>query len=216
MTISRRTFLNGSLAMLLGSASFSQVGAKNSFSSYPFKLGVASGYPCPDSVVLWTRLAPEPIKVGGGLSPEPLEVKWEMSLDEGFHKVVRRGKKAASPRYAHSVHVQVPGLRPSTTYYYRFFAGDAVSPVGRTRTAPAPDSLSAVSFGFASCQMYEQGYFTAHKHMAQEDLDLVLFLGDYIYEHSWGDNLVRKREGPEVYSLEQYRSRHACYKMDAD
>lgn len=216
MTISRRTFLNGSLALLLGSTSFSKTCAKTSFSSYPFKLGVASGYPRPDSVVLWTRLAPEPIKDGGGLSSEPLEVKWEIALDEGFHKVMRSGKKIASARYAHSVHVQVPALRPSTTYYYRFFAGDAVSPVGQTRTAPAPESLSAVSFSFASCQMYEQGYFTAHKHMAQEDLDLVLFLGDYIYEHSWGNNLVRKHEGPEVYSLNQYRNRYACYKMDPD
>lgn len=169
----------------------------------------------PNSVVLWTRLAPDPLK-GGGLDPEPIKVKWEIARDEAFHKIVKSGEAIAPPQYAHSVHTEVQGLEPGKEYWYRFFAGDAKSPVGMTRTAPARDSINPLRFTFASCQMYEQGYYSAHRHMAQEDLDLVVFLGDYIYEHSWGHNHVRKHEGPEVYTLEQYRNRYACYKSDAD
>lgn len=186
-----------------------------SFKSDPFKLGVASGSPMPNSVVLWTRLAPDPLK-GGGLNPEPIKVKWEVARDEAFHKIVKSGETIAPPQYAHSVHAEVEGLEPGQSYWYRFFAGDAVSPKGQTRTAPLRDSINPLRFSFASCQMFEQGYYTAHRHMAQEDLDLVVFLGDYIYEHSWGNNHVRKHEGPEVYTLDQYRNRYACYKGDAD
>ena len=189
--------------------------ARPTFKGNPFSLGVASGSPLPDSVVLWTRLAPDPLH-GGGLVPQPVAVKWEIARDEGFHKIVQAGKAIASPHYAHSVHVEANGLQPACSYYYRFFAGDAVSPIGQTQTAPSADSLDPVRFSFASCQMYEQGYFTAQRHMAQEDLDLVIFLGDYIYEHSWGKNDVRKHEGHEVYTLDEYRNRYACYKQDPD
>lgn len=201
--------------MLLGSLLCLPATARASFKSDPFKLGVASGCPEPESVVLWTRLAPDPVH-GGGMAPAPVEVKWELALDEAFHKIVKCGKAVAPPDYAHSVHVEATGLKPSSTYYYRFFAGDAISPVGQTRTAPAPGSFEPFNFSFASCQMYEQGYFTAQRFMADEDLDLVVFLGDYIYEHSWGKNDVRKHEGDEVFSLEQYRNRYACYKTDTD
>ena len=216
MNITRRTFLKSTAASaLFGSFASLPAVSRISFNSEPFKLGVASGAPLPDSIVLWTRLAPNPLQ-GGGMDPQPVKVKWEIATDEGFHKIVNSGTAIASPQYAHSVHVEARGLQPARTYWYRFFAGDAVSPVGCTRTAPAADSIDPVRFSFASCQMFEQGYFTAHRHMVQEDLDLVVFLGDYIYEVSWGKNDVRKHEGPEVHTLDEYRNRYACYKSDPD
>jgi len=216
--ISRRKFLKSTALIMLGSQyapAFAAGPTLKSFKSDPFTLGIASGSPLPESVVLWTRLAPDPLK-GGGLDPKPIKVKWEVARDEAFHKIVKKGETTAPPQYAHSVHAEVQGLEPGKNYWYRFFAGDAVSPVGCTKTAPARDSINSLRFAFGSCQMYEQGYYTAHRHMAQEDLDLVVFLGDYIYEHSWGNNHVRKHEGHEVYTLDQYRNRYACYKSDAD
>lgn len=213
--ISRRGFLKSSASLLLGSYLTAPALARVSFKSDPFKLGVASGSPLPNSVVLWTRLAPNPLE-GGGLDPQSIKVKWEVAYDEAFNKIAKSGETTASPAYAHSVHVEAEGLEPARSYWYRFFAGDAVSPIGCTRTAPGADSLDPLRFAFASCQMYEQGYFTAHRHMAAEDLDLVVFLGDYIYERSWGRNDVRKHEGAEVETLDQYRNRYACYKGDRD
>lgn len=214
MGISRRDFLSGAASLLLSSAISTPVLARVSFKSNPFSLGIASGAPRPDSLVLWTRLAPDPLN-GGGLDPHPIAVRWELAADEGFHRLVRSGKAIASPQYAHSVHVEVNGLEPGRKYWYRFFAADAVSETGQTQTAPAPNAITPVNFAFASCQMFEQGYFTAHKYMAQEELNAVIFLGDYIYEHSWGDNDIRKHEiTGEVRTLEQYRNRYARYKTD--
>ncbi len=190
--------------------------ARPSFPADPFTLGVASGAPLPEGVVLWTRLAPDPLD-GGGLPPAAIEVRWEVARDEGFRKIVRAGRTIAEPQHAHSVHVEVNGLEPARWYWYRFMAGNAVSATGRTRTAPTPGAaIDRLRFAFASCQQYEQGFYAAHRHMAEEELDLVVFLGDYIYESSWGRNHVRKHEGPEPYTLEQYRNRYARYKSDAD
>jgi alkaline phosphatase D len=211
----RRRFLQTAGAMLVGSTLASCTLSRPRFAVDPFTLGVASGAPLPDGIVLWTRLAPDP-RTGGGLDPLPIAVDWEVAMDESFRHIVRRGRTDADPAWAHSVHVEVDGLQPGRWYWYRFMTGDAVSPVGRTRTAPAPDSLTSVRFAFASCQQYEQGYFAAHRHLAAENLDLVVFLGDYIYESSWGRNHVRKHEAPEPVTLAQYRNRYACYKSDAD
>jgi alkaline phosphatase D len=190
--------------------------ARPVFTAYPFTLGVASGAPLPDGIVLWTRLAPDPLE-GGGLPPADIAVRWEIARDEGFHDIVRRGTARATAQEGHSVHVEANGLEPARWYWYRFMAGDAVSPAGRTRTAPAAGStVDRLRFAFASCQQYEQGFYAAHRHMAAEDLDLVVFLGDYIYESSWGVRHVRKHEAPEPYTLEQYRNRHARYKSDPD
>lgn len=190
--------------------------ARPAFVAYPFTLGIASGAPLPDGVVLWTRLAPDPLN-GGGLPPMAIEVRWEVARDEGFRDIVRHGTALAGPQHAHSVHVEVAGLQPARWYWYRFMAGDAVSATGRTRTAPAAGAaVDRLRFAFASCQQYEQGFYAAHRHLAAEDLDLVVFLGDYIYESSWGSRHVRKHEGPEPTTLEQYRNRYACYKSDAD
>ena len=212
MSIDRRGFLLASSLALAAP----RLWARPVFSAYPFALGVASGAPLPDGVVLWTRLAPAPLE-GGGLPPADIAVRWEVARDEGFRDIVRSGRALAEAQAAHSVHVEVDGLAPARWYWYRFMAGTAVSPIGRTRTAPAAGSpVDRLRLAFASCQQYEQGFYAAHRHMAAEDLDLVVFLGDYIYESSWGSRHVRKHEGPEPTTLEQYRNRHACYKSDPD
>ncbi len=183
----------------------------------PFTLGVASGLPRPDSVLLWTRLAPRPHEPGGGLPPLPVAVRWELAEDERFATGRRQGSITALPAHAHSVHVQVDGLASGRTYFYRFFAGGAASPVGRTRTAPAADApVERLRLALASCQHYEQGWYAAHREIAARELDLVLFVGDYIYETSRPRERVRSHEGPEPITLDAYRARHATYKLDPD
>jgi alkaline phosphatase D len=177
--------------------------------SYPFALGVASGYPSPSGVVLWTRLT--------GIDPDPVMVKWELASDESFANVVRSGEALAHPDWAHSVHAEVDGLEAERWYWYRFTAGDARSRIGRTRTAPASGGNAArLRFAFASCQQYEQGYFGAYRHIVADEPDLIAFLGDYIYESSWGRDHVRSHGAAEPYSLDDYRARHAVYRSDPD
>ena len=213
MALSRRRFLL--CAAGLTAAPFTPLIAQPAFEKFPFTLGVASGYPTPTGVVLWTRLAPDPL-AGGGMPQAAVEVGWEVADDEAFRNIVRRGIEPASPEWAHSVHVEVTGLEPARQYFYRFHAGGAVSPAGRTRTAPARGWTGQLRFAYASCQQYEQGYFAAYRHMAREDLELVIHLGDYIYESSWGRNHVRKHGAPEPLTLDEYRNRYALYKSDAD
>lgn len=185
-----------------------------SFVNNPFSLGVASGDPDSNSVVLWTRLAPSPMD-GGGMTPETVEVQWEIAADEGFRTILQSGKALATPQLGHSVHVEVNGLNPETWYWYRFHCGDATSRTGRTRTMPISTALpSQLRFAFASCQHYETGLYTAYEHMAKEPLDLVLHLGDYIYEYAGIDERVRKHAGKEIVSLEDYRTRYAQYRLD--
>ena len=211
--ISRRRFL---LASLLAPALARASGSVPRFSAYPFSLGVASGYPAADGVALWTRLAPEPLK-GGGMTAGPVEVRWEVADDAAFRRIVRRGAAMAVPENAHAVHVEVQGLAPGREYWYRFMAGSEVSPEARTRTAPAPGKGDdRLRVALASCQQYEQGYYVAHRHLAAEDADLVAFVGDYIYESSWGQGHVRKHPDPEPRTLADYRNRYALYKGDAD
>ena len=151
----------------------------------PFTLGVASGDPLPESVLLWTRLAPEPFLEDGGMGTERVAVEWEVALDEYFAGVLFRGTADAHAEYAHSVHVDVQGLTPGTVYYYRFRAGAWLSPTGRTRTAPpAGSAASALKLAAVACQAYQDGYYTVLKHVAQDDVDVVLHLGDYLYEYA--------------------------------
>jgi alkaline phosphatase D len=180
----------------------------------PFTLGVASGDPLHDRVVLWTRLAPEPTD-GGGMPDQEVSVVWEVAEDERFARIARDGVATASPRLGHSVHVDVGGLDPARPYWYRFRVGDFESPVGRTRTLPPPDgSPERLRFAFASCQNHQDGYWTSYPHLADEDLDLVLFLGDYIYQG--GPNPLRLRpHPPEVRDLTGYRNRYGLYKSEA-
>jgi alkaline phosphatase D len=185
------------------------------FPADPFSLGVASGDPSSNGVVLWTRLAPRPLEPGGGLPPETIEVQWEIARDEAMRDVVRRGDAVATPQLGHSLHVEAGGLEPDRWYWYRFRAGDAESRVGRTRTLPEPSAKpGTLRFAFASCQHYEQGLFTAYEHMAKDELDLIFHLGDYIYEYEGKDGLVRKHVGAEIKTLEDYRIRYAQYRSD--
>jgi alkaline phosphatase D len=180
-----------------------------------FTLGVASGDPRPDSVILWTRLAPDPVH-GGGMPEADVPVVWEVAADERIRDVVASGVATASPRLAHSVHVDAKGLEPARTYWYRFRVGDEESPIGRTRTAPADDaSPERLRFAFASCQHWQDGYWTAYPHLAKDDLDLVVFLGDYIYEGNPDPAAVRVHNSPRVTTLEGYRNRYGLYKGDA-
>jgi alkaline phosphatase D len=187
----------------------------------PFSLGVASGMPRPDSVVLWTRLAPRPYEPLGGLPEVPISVRWELAENESFSAPLRSGEVKALPEHAHSVHVDVRGLPADRRFFYRFIMGKgaaaAVSPIGRTRTAPAVDAaVGRLRLALASCQHYEHGSYVAHRDMAAQDLDFVLFVGDYIYESSNPRYLLRPHEGPEPTTLAAYRARHATYKLDPD
>ncbi|HEX5092234.1 MAG TPA: alkaline phosphatase D family protein [Burkholderiales bacterium] len=176
----------------------------------PFALGVASGYPHPGGMVLWTRLV-------GDLGPADVPVRWEIADDEGMRRIVASGTAPAEAVWAHSARVEARGLEPDRWYWYRFMTSDAVSTVGRTRTAPRADaSPASLRFALGSCQQYEQGYYGAHRHIAADSPDLVAFVGDYIYESSWGKDHVRQHTGGEPYTLDEYRARYALYKSDPD
>jgi alkaline phosphatase D len=180
----------------------------------PFALGVSSGDPLPDRVVLWTRLAPRPLG-GGGMPDAPAPVLWEVATDERFADVVARGAHVAEPRWAHSVHVDAAGLSPDSWYWYRFRVGDHLSPVGRTRTAPpAGVGVRAVRFGFASCQDWTDGHYSAYPHLVAEDLDLLVWLGDFIYGGGTPEDAVRAHNGTATQTLADYRNRYGQYTSD--
>ncbi|NMN98851.1 alkaline phosphatase D family protein [Antrihabitans stalactiti] len=227
MRISRRRLFGlgatGAAAVLLGT------GAASSVKPYasprrigdPFSLGVASGDPAPDGFVLWTRLAPDPFAPDGlgGMPDHPVTVHYEVSHDEGFTNLARSGSVVATRALGYSVHPELFGLEPDRVYYYRFRTDDVVSPVGRTRTTPLPGSRkAALRFAFASCQAWHDGFYTAYDHMAAEDLDLVVHLGDYIYEYGVDGNkrgaAVEPQFYDEPYDLAGYRNQYALYKSD--
>lgn len=185
-----------------------------------FTLGVASGDPTPQGVVLWTRLAPEPL-AGGGMPDRPVPVRWEVARDPLMRRVVKRGEVATDPRLAHAVHVEVDDLDPGHEYWYRFIAGPQASMVGRTVTAPERGAdPGELRFAFVSCQDWQNGYWPAYTHLAEEELDLIVHLGDYIYEYGPegkvrpGAPADRVHDGPEVSSLASYRNRYALYRTD--
>lgn len=213
--LTRRRFLALAAATAAAGAARCDLGVPR-IPGYPFTLGVASGDPLHDRVVLWTRLAPEPLAADGrgGMPLVPVTVYYEIANDEGFQSTVRLGAAVAHPDLAHSVHADVDGLAPGRWYYYRFWAPGYVSPAGRTRTLPAPGEAPAVfRLASATCQQYANGYYTSHAALAAEDLDLVAFLGDYIYE---GGNTgpVRSHDGPRIRDLAGYRNRYALSKSD--
>ena len=182
-----------------------------------FSLGVASGEPSADGFVIWTRLARDPLN-GGGMGTQPVEVVWEVASDDRLRNVVRKGIAVARPESGHSIHVEVEGLDPARWYWYRFRASGEESIIGRSRTAPPLGIMAErFRFAFASCQKYEQGLYTAHRHMAAEDLDLVVFLGDYIYEGKPKQGYVREHTGSRsARTVDDYRNRYAQYKLDPD
>jgi alkaline phosphatase D len=217
----RRTFIAGAASFAAAVCMAAQgCGTRISqpkLASYPFTLGVASGDPDSESVVLWTRLAPRPLEVGGGMPAEAVLVRWEVAKDDGFRRIAARGDATADPAWGHSVHVEVKGLETEQWYWYRFFVGNEASPIGRTRTLPRGDVLPGrFRFAFASCQRFESGYFTAFDHLAREEIDLVLHLGDYIYEGDTRPNDIPARgfAAVETVSLDDYRRRYAVYKRD--
>jgi alkaline phosphatase D len=215
--ISRREFNH--LAAAAGAVAlvpFAGAGAKVRFPNSPFQLGVASGDPAPDGFVIWTRLAPEPLDTGY-LGQTIFEVAWEVSEDAGFARIAKQGTAWARPHLAHSVHVEVGGLAPGREYFYRFRLSRYESAPGRALTCPAADaSPERLKFAIASCAHYEQGFFSAYRHMAADRPDLVFMLGDYIYEDSWGDRRVRQFDSPEAVTLEQYRHRYTQHRTDPD
>ncbi len=217
---SRRDVLRSALAFsilsLTNRGSRAAVHTRRSFADDPFRLGVASGDPSADGAVLWTRLAPDPLN-GGGLPPENIRVGWEVAEDDSMQHIVCSGSETADARLAHSVHVEVRGLQPDRWYFYRFHAGDAVSPVGRLRTTPERHvQMERLRFCFASCQHYEHGYYHAWRHMREDSPDLVIHLGDYIYEGAASGDRVRRHNSDEIISLDDYRNRHALYRTDPD
>ena len=235
--ISRRQLLIGSAAVLAvglagcgsdddggsGGATTSQPSSTTTrrppaLSGDPFTLGVASGDPLPDGVVLWTRLAPEPLAADGlgGMPAEEVDVRWEVATDDAFADVVRDGVAVAAPAHGHAVHVDVSGLAPGSDYHYRFTVGDHVSPVARTRTLPA-GSPEAFGLAVVNCQWFETGTYAAYRHLLEEDVDLVLHLGDYIYEYPGaGEGERSTLPANQLQSLADYRLRYASYRLDED
>jgi alkaline phosphatase D len=217
--ITRRELLQHVSSLIaLSAAGGCRVNTTPKLPASPFTLGVASGDPAPDGVVLWTRLALDPLQGGGGMPPrEAFPVQWEVAKDERMQRVVQRGTMLAKPAFGHAVHVEVRGLQPWRPYFYRFTLGPHETAIGRTRTAPAAGAMpERLRFAFASCQRWETGYFTAYDHMVQEDLDLVIHLGDYIYEYGVEKtkNPVRPVLGQELSTLDDYRLRYALYRTD--
>lgn len=184
----------------------------------PFLLGVASGDPRPDSVILWTRLATDLTDATGqgGLGDADHAVLWEVATDEDFTDVVADGTEPAASEFGHSVHVDASGLEPDTWYWYRFRIGDHTSPVARTRTTPADDAeVDELRFVFASCQLRTAGYWTSYPHLVDDEPDLVFFLGDYIYEYPGGDGDLAIPLEAEPATLADYRVLYAAYQRDA-
>lgn len=240
--LSRRTLFKagGAAAAALSFGGLSPEAARaavgNAARSGVFGFGVASGDPTASEVLLWTRVTPTPDAVpGSGLGPTS-RVVWEVAADEAFTEVLRTGTTTASADRDHTVKVVVSGLTPYTRYFYRFRTRGAVSPVGRTQTAPdEPGVTHALRLAFVSCSNYTGGFFTAYRGLAaRDDLDAVLHLGDYLYEYGndprepgvpgSGDRygpasligIRDHRPGVEIVSLEDYRVRHALYKADPD
>ena len=221
--LSRRRFLSQGLSVLgvvaMSGLSAQVFGASTRLSrvvAYPFTLGVASGDPTSDSVVLWTRIAAEAF-ADDDTRELAIQVDYEVATDPGFSRIVRSGNVVAPAELGHSAHCELRGLNPQTEYFYRWRLAGEVSPVGRTKTAPSANArVDSFRFAIASCQQYEQGFYTAYEHMSHEELDLVVHLGDYIYESSWGEVLVRRHEGPEIKTLNDYRARYSTYKSDPD
>lgn len=216
--ISRRTLLRtgGAAAVVLYGSAIPGATAGPRFADYPFKLGVASGEPAPDGIVLWTRLAPDPLN-GGGLGTESYRVRFEVAADPRFRRIVQRGHTRVGPEEVHTVHAEVTGLRPERDYWYRFESKREVSPVGHFRTAPTYGTVPGrLDFAYVSCQNYTHGFFPAFEDLVEQDLDLVVHLGDYIYEGpGLADGVRTHAPAATVMTLEEYRTRHAQYKTDA-
>jgi alkaline phosphatase D len=226
LRLTRRAVVGG-LAGAMAAPAVGQ-GAGVPFVDYPFSLGVAAGDPDARGFVIWTRLAPRPEAADRGLGGRPVPVRWEVAEERGFDRPVASGEAVARPELGHSVHVTVETLEADRPYFYRFRAGGETSPVGRARTLPAAGaSVAEVRLGVAGCQDYQSGLYTAFRHLAREDCHAIFHYGDYIYEYgpraavySFGTGefqpTVRRHDGPEVFSLDDYRRRYTLIRSDLD
>lgn len=190
-----------------------------------FLHGVASGDPLYDRLILWTRVTPE-AQGDASLDTSLIDVDWEIALDADFRRIVRRGTVTTGAARDFTVKVDAVGLRANTGYFYRFRCGTETSPVGRTQTLPRGSVKDAV-IALASCSLYQVGYFNAYREIARlERVDLVLHLGDYIYEYGGAPGQLGMTIGAEIgriptplneaVTLADYRERHACYRLDPD
>lgn len=180
-----------------------------------FLHGVASGDPLTDRVIIWTRVTPE--------SEGQVRIEWEVASDPGFTTVIVEGSGATSAAVDYTVKVDVEGLEPGTLYYYRFRTDGKTSAAGKTRTLPEGSILTA-SFAVVSCSNYPAGYFNVYREIANQEVDAVIHLGDYLYEYGpegyasdQAEELGRGVEPKnELLSLSDYRKRYAQYRSDAD
>ena len=222
----RRRLLRGaagaSLALVTAPALL-RYAAAQSWGSDPFGLGVASGAPRDDGFVLWTRLAPDPLSVDpatpGGMRGSDTRVSYEIATDPAMREIIRRGEATAEELFAYSVHLDVRGLEAGRPYWYQFMSGVASSRIRRAATLPAPESSpDRLRFGFVSCSNYEHGYFSGYRHLADENPEFVLFLGDYIYETAEERRPIVRRhsDGIVAATLPTYRNRYAQYRLDPD
>jgi len=197
------------LASALVTTSRPQVAAEPTDEERIFAHGVASGDPTAEGVVIWTR-------VSGAGSDDTVAVGWTVATDPEMQDIVAQGEVEAGPETDWTVHVDVDGLRPATTWWYGFEARDQRSDTGRTRTAPGPDDGQELRLGVVSCASYAAGFFGVYRHLAERDLDLVVHLGDYLYESNAGASTRQHVPPREPVSLADYRLRHAQYKTDPD
>ena len=194
------------------------------FTSNPFRLGIASGAPTPDGMVLWTKLISDGLF---GFGHQPIDVTWQVAYDEKFERIALQGTSTALPQLGHAVHAELRGLQAGRWYFYRFIVGSGenqrggaqISDVGRTRTAPALGSkVDKLRFAFASCQRWEHGYYSAYRQMVADNPDLIVFLGDYIYEYAspkiLPPSFVRGHNLRKAVTLADYRDRYALHKSD--
>lgn len=192
---------------------------------YPFTNGIASGDPLETAVVIWTRVAPDPLAPNGGLPPDArVRVEWQVSGDPSFARIVREGATVTGPDTSHTVHVDVQGLKPGHPYFYRFRAGGHISETGHTWTAPPARSMRPLTFAVASCQNWRAGYFQTVRDAVDQGAELMVFVGDYIYEYPVQQLPVGRPIDPNLpaevvpttVTLDQYRLRYALYKTDPD
>lgn len=220
--ISRRFLLGAAAAGLVLPTSVARAQVRGN----PFTLGIASGSPRDDSVILWTRLAPEPLN-GGGMPAGDVMVRYRVWEDAEMRRLLREGDVIAPEADAHSVHLRLDGLRPGREYWYSFAFGEYESPVGRTRTAGSAGGSARLAL--ASCQSWQSGFYAAYSDMAEWAPDCVIHVGDYIYEGGIGTigtrqvekpgetltfRTVRQHNSTEIVTLRDYRNRYALYKGD--
>lgn len=222
--ISRRALIQnslfgfGALSLSVGITGCNDSSDKESSTlQVSFEHGVASGDPLQDRVILWTRLTPNEASAR-------LQVTWQIAKDQEFKQIIKTDKVTTSASQDFTVKVDATGLIPDQSYFYRFIFGDKISPVGQTKTLPT--TTTKVSFAVCSCSNYPAGYFYVYREMAKQNVDVVIHLGDYIYEYGADGYATEDAEklgrtlpadnNKEIIKLDDYRKRYALYRKDKD